>query len=188
MSLLDYAKLPFSFDGGWNELRSRHPSVRRTFLRLVLPFSLLPPAMLLYAGVHHGDLVTDAPLSHWEAVALVFLAAELLTVPLMGWAIRSIAQVHRLRVDAKAAFRLAAIAAIPMWLSSTGLASAAVGPMAGALFAGLFLSAAVLYRGTFNFLKMDDPMQAQALSCQAFAVGGLVWAFLCGMVILPLMR
>lgn len=189
MSLLDYAKLPFSFNGGWDELGARHPSVLQTFLQVVLPFSLLPPAMLLYAGSHHGDAyLTAAPFSHWEAAALVFLVAELLTVPMMGWAIRSIAQVHSLSAGYRDSFRLAAIAAIPIWLSSTGLASADMWPMIASVLAGLFLSAAVLYRGCFNFLKMCDPMQAQALSCQAFAVGGLAWAFLCGLVILPLMH
>ncbi|HZW13061.1 MAG TPA: YIP1 family protein [Noviherbaspirillum sp.] len=189
MSLLDYAKLPFSFHEGWDEIRPLQLSVSKTFLLLVLPFSLLPPLMLLYAGSHHGSAyLIDAPFARWIGVALAFLAAELLTVPLMGWAIRSIAQLQGIDADYRDTFRLSAITAIPMWLSSTGLASADLGPMFAAVVLGLFLSAGVLYHGSYNFLQMRDPMQAQALSCQAFAVGGMIWAFLCGLVILPLIH
>jgi len=127
MSLLNYTKMPFSFHDGWDKVGVVHPSVLRTFLLLVLPFSLIPPAMLLYAGSHHASVyLMDATFSRWQEVALVFLIAELLTVPLMGWILQSIASVHKMSVDFKDTFLLAAIVAVPMWLSSLGFGESAL--------------------------------------------------------------
>lgn len=46
---------PFSSSTGWDELRSRRPSVVSLVMFIVLPMSLIPPVMLYYAGTHYGD-------------------------------------------------------------------------------------------------------------------------------------
>lgn len=189
MSLLDYTKMPFSFNDGWDEVGAVHPSVFKTFLLLVLPFSLIPPAMLLYAGSHHASVyLMDAPFSRWQDVALVFLIAELLTVPLMGWIIKNIASVHKLSVDFKDAFMLAAIIGVPMWLSSLALVIPNLWAMIGIVVLGFLGAISLLYHGTFSILKMDEQIEAQSMSFAAFSVGAIVWVLLCAFVVLPLMN
>lgn len=189
MNLLNYMKMPFSFRDGWNDLGAVHPSVWKTFLLLTLPFSLIPPLMLVYAGNHHASLyLLDAPPARWEMVASVFLIAELLTVPLMGWMIKSVAAVHNIAADFKDTFLLAAITALPMWLSALGLAIPHLWSMIGVITLGLLVAASMLYRGSFSILKMTDQMEAQSLSLQAFSAGGVAWVFLCAVVVLPLMN
>ncbi len=185
---LQYVKLMTSFNDGWDEIRTLHPSVIKTFIFIVLPLSLLPPAMLLYAGADHPLAYQfTATYSRWKMVASAFFITELVTVPLMGWVIKSMAISHRIDVNFKDTFLLAAIAAAPLWLSSIGLAMANMWLIILALLAGLLASASVLYHGTYAILRLDDDEEAQALSSSAFSVGGLVWTMLCAFVLLPLM-
>jgi hypothetical protein len=61
---------------GWPELVRIRPGLLRLFVFLVLPLSLLPPAMLCFAGTHHpemfGDVYSRKP---WGQVAAVFFTA-----------------------------------------------------------------------------------------------------------------
>lgn len=189
MRFLNYTKMPFSFNEGWDEVGAVHPSVWKTLFLLVLPFSLIPPAMLLYAGSHHpAAYLIDAPFSRWQEVALVFLIAQLFTVPLMGWLIRNIAQVHKLSVDFKDAFLLAAIVAVPMWLSSLGLAIPSLWATIGIVVLGFLAAVSLLYHGTYSILKMEEQVEAQSMSFAAFSVGAIAWVLLCAFVVLPLMN
>ena len=188
MSLLNYTKMPFSFRDGWDKVGAVHPSVLKTFLLLVLPFSLIPPAMLLYAGSHHASAyLMDPTYARWQSVALVFLVAELLTVPLMGWIIKNIAAVHKLSVHYKDAFLLAAIVGVPMWLSSLGLLIPNLWAMIGVVVLGFMAAVSLLYHGTYSILKMNEQIEAQSMSFAAFSVGAIVWVLLCAFVVLPLM-
>lgn len=188
MNPLNYMKMILSFDDGWDEVRALHPSVAKTFLLVVLPLSLLPPAMLLYAGMHHPlAYLMNAPFSRWEIVATTFLVTELATVPLMGWVIKNMAGMHKIQANFNDTFLLAALAAVPMWVSSIALAIPSLWILIVALVIGLLASASMLYHGTYTVLKLDDDEEAQALSSSAFSIGGLVWAFLCAFVVLPLM-
>ncbi|WP_051566933.1 YIP1 family protein [Herminiimonas sp. CN] len=181
--------MPFSFSDGWDEIGTVHPSVFKIFLLLVLPFSLVPPAMLLYAGSHHASVyLMDAPFSRWQEVALVFFVAELVTVPLMGWIIRNIASVHKLSIDFKGAFLLAAIVGVPMWLSSLGLAIPNLWAMIGVVVLGFLGAVSLLYHGTYSILKMDEQIEAQSMSFAAFSAGAIAWILLCAFVVLPLMN
>jgi hypothetical protein len=46
MNLISLSKLPFSTEQGWPELEKIHPGLLKVFAFIVLPLSLLPPAML----------------------------------------------------------------------------------------------------------------------------------------------
>lgn len=188
VSPLQYVKMVASFHEGWDDVRRCHPAVITTFLLIVLPMSLLPPAMLIYAGADHPlAYMLNAPLSRWKIVAAAFFVTELATVPLMGWVIGSMASTLKVKAPFKDTFLLAAIAAIPLWLSSLALAIPNLWLMTLAVVLGLVASASLLYHGTYTILGLKDDEEAQALSSSAFSVGGLVWAFLCAFVLLPLL-
>ena len=189
MSLLKYSKMPFSFQDGWEQVYAEHPSVWKTFLFVVLPFSMLAPAMLIYAGHHHAaSYLMDGSPELWRAVALTFFIGELVTVPLMGWVILQVASVHGIDAHFRDTFLLAAIMSIPMCLSSLGLAIPSLWIMIGIVVLGFVIAAALLYHGAYYILGLRDPMQAQSLGSEVFATGGLVWALLAGFVLVTLMR
>lgn len=189
MKPIAYSKMLVSFHEGWDEVRAIHPSITKTLWFIIVPFSLLPPAMLLYAGIHHPTAyMSDALLSQWQDVAVFFLLAELISVTLMAWAIKQMALSRNIVADFKDTLLLAAITAIPMWLSSLGLALPNVWATMTIAALGLIAAASLLYHGTFAILKLEDEIDAQALSYATFSVGILVWVVLCTFVIVPLMN
>lgn len=188
MNLLNFTKMPFSFHGGWDTVSGVHPSTLRTFFFLVLPFSLIPPAALLYAGSYHPSIFwVSAPYARWAAVAAAFFITELLTVPMMGWLVKKMAADHQIAVDFKDSFLLAAITAVPMWISSLGLLSSEIWIVIAVVALGLLVAASVLYHGTYTILHMEDVTEAQSMTYEIFSFGGIVWVMLCAFIALPLM-
>jgi hypothetical protein len=189
MKPVTYSKMLISFHDGWDEVRTLHPSIAKTFGFIILPFSLLPPAMLLYAGFDHPTAyMSDALFSQWQDVAVLFLFAELISVTVMAWAIKQMALSRNVVADFRDTLLLAAITAIPMWLSSFGLAIPHSWATISIALLGLVASASLLYHGIFAILKLEDEIDAQALSYATFSVGIFVWVVLCTFVIVPLMN
>ena len=189
MNIFNLTKMPFSFHGGWDTVITIHPSIIKTFLFLVLPLSLIPPATLLYVGNNHVPMFwLNIGDSRWTTVALIFFIAELLTVPLMGWLIKAIASEHKFNINFKDAFLLAAITAVPMWISSVGLLATDIWTMIAIGFTGLLIAASLLYHGIYPILKMQDQFEAQSLSFHIFSGGAIVWVMLCSYIVLPLIN
>jgi hypothetical protein len=179
MSLLSLSKLPFSPEHGWADLASARPGLPKVFALLVLPLSLLPPLMLYYAGTHHPEVfpreVSDR---NWGAVAAVFFAAELATLLLMGWLIRQVAATNRLSIDYHDAFLLAAIAPVPMWLSSLGLfVPNLVFNVAVSLLATV-LSCGIIYQGIEGLCRTREDVTAASITQIVIGAGLIAWASL----------
>ena len=118
MNPLMSVRMLWSSHAGWDALSHTHPSSFRSFALIVLPLSLLASAMILYAAwFHAGSYGTQAPFSYWQAVALTFLLTCWLSVHAMAQFIR-VAVHTRPRPAYADCYRLAAIAPIPIWLSS----------------------------------------------------------------------
>jgi hypothetical protein len=188
MSTLDYLKMPFSAHGAWDKLSQVHPAIWKTLLSLVLPLSLIPPAMLIYAGGHHPEVYwMTASAQRFQMIAALFLVAELCTVPLMAQAIKTIAEAHHVRVELRDTLLLAAISAVPMWLSALALAIPSLLLTVSLLVVGLLAALMLLFQGSTTILKISNDMEAQEICSQAYAVGALVWTLLCVFVKLSLM-
>ncbi|HMA11573.1 MAG TPA: YIP1 family protein [Steroidobacteraceae bacterium] len=186
MSILHVHKLFLSSQQGWDELARTPPSALRLFLLLVLPFSLVPPLMLEYAGHHLGAaLFPGAPAQAWSTTALVFLLAELATVPLMAWAIRSVAHSKRIASDYRDAFTLAAIAAVPLWLSSLVLLSGEIVVILAVLALGVAGSVALIFRGVESVLKVEDSLVAFDVAYTVTALGLVAWVVLVMLGLVP---
>lgn len=187
MRVSDYPSMVVSFDRGWRDLSGIHPSVWKTFFFLVLPLSAVPPLMLLWAGNHHSQaygIVASWP--RWVAVALTFFLVELATVPLMGWAIQSVAATQNLKADYHDTFLLAAITAVPLWLSPIALAVPSPTLVILASLVGLWASASLLYHGTFALLKLDTHVEALSLAYTVYSLGVGVWLAIGAIVVVPL--
>ena len=108
MNILQMPRMIFSFSDGWDDLIRIHPSIARLFALLVLPLSLLPPAMIYYAGGRYGDVfVQGITPAQWQAAAGIFFLAELLTVPIMAWLIHLVARVNNAETNYHACFSVA---------------------------------------------------------------------------------
>lgn len=188
MSVLQLHKLFLDAPDAWLELSRTRPSAQRLFLMLVLPVSLIPPLMLEYAGHHVGPLLfPHAPAQAWTTAALVFLLAELATVPFMAWAIRSIAESKGIASDYRDAFMLAAIAPVPMWLSSLVLFSEQLPLIALMLALGVAGWVVLVFRGVKSVLRVEESLIAIDIAYTVTALGLITWVVAIMLGLVPLL-
>ena len=186
MSILQIHKLFLAPQQGWDEIAQTQPSAFRLFILLVLPFSLIPPLMLEYAGQHLGAVMfPNAAGQAWSVTALVFLFAELATVPLMAWAIRSVAHSKGVASDYRAAFTLAAIAPVPLWLSSLILFSDQIALIVAMLVLGIGGSVVLIFRGVESILRVDEGLIAFDIAYTVTALGLIAWVVLVMLGLVP---
>lgn len=186
MSILQIHKLFLSSHEGWDEIARAHPSVLKLFFFLVVPFSLIPPLMLEYAGRHLGAaMFPNTAAQAWNTTAVVFLIAELATVPLMAWAIQSVARSKGAACDYHDAFTLAAIAPVPLWLSSLVLFSDQVALIVAMLVLGVAGSVALIFRGVESILKVEEDLVAFEIAYIVTALGLVAWVVLIMLGLVP---
>lgn len=185
MNVVQMPKMIFSFSEGWDDVIRIHPSIVRLFALMVLPLSLLPPAMIYYAGGSYGDVfVPGITPEQWHAAAGIFFLAELLTVPIMAWLIHLVCRVNNAAADYHACFTLAAIAPVPMWLSSLALfvPNLSVGVVVGGL--GLLCSVGLIYRGVYALFSMREDIKALQMATVIAGAGLFMWLILMQIVLI----
>ncbi|MDA8128293.1 MAG: Yip1 family protein [Betaproteobacteria bacterium] len=188
MSILHIPKLFTSSHEGWDAFSETRPSPLRLFVVLALPCSLIPPLMLEYAGHHVGAaMFPDTPGMAWSMAAFFFLLAEWLTVPFMGWAIASIARSKGIATDQHDAFALAAVAPIPLWLSSLVLFHDQILLIMAGLVVGLAASVILIFRGVQNILKVREELVAIDVAYTVTALGLVAWVTLVMLGLLPVL-
>ena len=188
MVISNYMKMLVSSDSGWNELEKIHPKISSMFIFLILPLSLVPPAMIAYSGFSYGGIYfTHANSGMWVASSFIFLFAELFTVPMMAWAIHNIAESRNIETEYHKTFAISAIAAVPMWLSSIALF--VHNPLFVICMAllGLLASISLIYHGIRGLLHMHEGVEVAAITHTTISMGIVVWALLIALVFLPLL-
>ncbi|OZA28989.1 MAG: hypothetical protein B7X91_03380 [Hydrogenophilales bacterium 17-64-11] len=186
MSILHIHKLFVSSPEGWNEFARIQPSAIKLFALLVVPFSLFPPLMLEYAGQHLGAaLFPDTAGQAWSIAALFFLIAELISVPLMAWAIKSVANSKGIGSHYHDAFMLAAVAPVPLWLSSLALFSDQIALIMAVVVLGLVGSVVLIFRGVGSILKVEEGLVAFDIAYTVTALGLVAWVMLVMLGLVP---
>jgi hypothetical protein len=185
MNVAQMPKMIWSFSEGWDDLIRFHPSVARLFVLLVFPLSLLPPAMIYYAGGRYGDVfVPGVSPEQWHVAASIFFIAELLTVPLMAWLIHLVCKINDTVNDFHNCFTLAALAPIPLWLSSLVLfvPSLFIALVVGGL--ALLCSVGLIYHGVSALFHLRDDVQALQMATVIAGVGLFMWLLLMQIVLI----
>ncbi len=179
MNPIHVPEMLFSSHKGWDDLIRLHPSVIKVFVALVVPFSLLPPAMILLAGSNHPEIFGANAASHpWLGSAVALLVAELAMVSIMAAAIRWVAASHGEQCDYHDAFVLAALFPIPLWLSSLALLIPSLPFIVAAGLASLVLSFSLVYRGVQAFFHEGEQVIAASIAYGVMAIGLLAWGLL----------
>lgn len=185
MKLSTLHRLPLTADQGWPEIERLHPRLIRLFAFIVLPLSLLPPAMLYYVGHAYPEVfLPHSAGKDWGLIAGVFFLAEVATVLGMGWLIRQAVQSSGLRIDDHDAYLLAGIAPIPLWLSSLGLLVPSLGFNAVLSLAALGLSFGIIYHGIEGLCHTREDVTAAGIVQTVFGAGLIAWALLLMLVVL----
>ncbi|MDD5248355.1 MAG: YIP1 family protein [Rhodocyclaceae bacterium] len=176
MNPMIFPKMLVSHDEGWSWLMRVHPSVARMYLLYVVPFSLVPPAMLLYAWhAYRHTLLTAVSLNAAWLVCAVFFLVELAVVPAMGAVIQRLGQVADAEAAYEDAFALAAVVPTPLWIAPLFLFVPSLMVNALVLCAALFGAAMLIYQGSPKVFRVDDERKAKLLAGSVFAAGLVGW-------------
>ncbi|MBP9714511.1 MAG: DUF1282 family protein [Sterolibacterium sp.] len=186
MKITALSRMPFSPKAAWPEVAKLDAHIARLFLSLVIPLSLLPPVLIYLAGHHYGDAFIQGFSSKpWGQIAIAFFFGEIASVALMGWLIRQVAATWHGKISYRSAYLLAAIAPIPLWVSSLGLLVPSILLNVLLSFSALGLSCALIYRGVQALCNIEEDIEAAAVTQVVFGAGMIVWGLLLSLVVLP---
>lgn len=184
MTLQSVLRLALVDHGGWDELKRIPRPLARLFLRIVLPLSLLPPAMVYYAGTYHGEsFVVGFGEKAWLPIAVAFLLANWVTVAGMGWVIRAIAAANGVRCEYRDAYVLAMLSPIPLWLSSLTLVIPNLALAVCVSMMALAASIGITYHGVRSLCREDEEVVVASVTHGIVAVGLMAWALLLVLII-----
>ena len=176
MNPMIFPKMLTSHEAGWEWLMRIHPSVTKMYLAYVVPMSLIPPAMLLYASRTHSD----APLLGVSAdnalfLALVFFITELLMVPIMGRVIQLMGGIVDSHPAYKDAFVLAAVAPTPFWLAPIALFVPSVAFNVVVMLLAVIGAAMLIYQGIDRVFQLEDEGRRRLAAGFVLAAGLVAW-------------
>lgn len=182
MNPMMFPKMLTSHAEGWDWLMRIHPSVARMYLAYVVPMSIIPPAMLIYASRTY----TDIPMLQISAdkalfIAAVFFITELIMVPIMGRVVQSIGNVADAHPPYHDAFALAAVVPTPLWLAPLALFIPNLYFSMLVMLLALGASAALIYQGVDRVFGLEDEGKTLLVAGSVFAAGLVAWVSMMGL-------
>lgn len=161
----------------------REPSVAKLLLLFVVPLSLLPPLMYVYAALAHPGVILPrlepAPsLNESMLVGAAFFMIELLAVAMMAMFIQQLGESIQVQPDYADAYALAAIAPTPLWLASLGLAFPSVWFNVGLMVVAWICSVGLIRRGVQTLFMPYDDSRDHRLANTLTMIGVATWGAL----------
>jgi len=180
MSLTHFPAMLISETEGWSDIERSHPPARSLMFGLVMPLSIIPPAMYAFAELAYPGAVF--PLSvpamtggQLLASGFVLFAVQLAMVSFMAMLIQHMASDQDHDPGHENAYTLAAIAPIPLWLSSLALLVPSLAINVMVVAAAWVASAALIRHGVRPLLKVSDAGKAHYISNLVTAAGVMAW-------------
>ena len=179
MNPLTLFRLFFTPTRGWQDLMQNKPTMPRLFLLHVIPFALIPPAMIYVAGNNHGEmflgLLSDSKL---VMVAIAFFFVQLVVVPAMASIVRQLAEIADAHPPYKDAFILAAVAPTPLWMAPIFLVVPDILVNIAITSLAMMASAGFIYFGIPVVFKIKEQGHALLLFGAILMAGVIAWGFL----------
>lgn len=169
MSIANFPGMLVSETAGWTELDRSHLSHRWFLKSLVLPLSLLPPLLYIYAEMANPGAifpVTVPALSAGQlfATGVVFYLAEIAMVTFMAMLIQRMALARDHDPGYDGAYALAAVAPVPLWLGSLAMLVPSFGFNMAVGVAALLASLALIRHGVRPLLHVGDEKTAHYIA------------------------
>lgn len=169
MSPASLPKMFLSEREGWSDIVRIHPSVLKLFASLVAPMSLIPALMYAYAEITHPGVIF--PLSRPALTGsdlfvngAVFFLIEVGMVSFMAMIIQEITESMDVEAPYEDAYALAAVAPIPLWLSSLALFIPSLGANVAIVALAWVGSVALIRHGVRPLLHVDDEKKAHYIA------------------------
>ena len=177
MLMTHLPRMLISEKAGWEDVDRSHFSARWFLKSLVLPMSLLPPVLYAYAErVHPGEifpLSVPAPsATELLVTGCVFYVAEVLMVAYMAMLIQRMALARDHDPGYDSAYALAAIAPVPLWLSSLALLVPSTGFVVAVGVLAWAAAIALIRHGVRPLLHISDEKTAHYVA-NLVTLGGI---------------
>lgn len=165
---------------GWDEIDRSHFTAKWFQKSLVLPMSLLPPALYIFAEkVYPGAIfplsVPALTVAQLIVVALVFYGLQVLMVSYMAMIIERMALGRDHDPGYDSAYALAAIAPVPLWLSSLSLLVPSLGFAVFVVALAWVGSVALIRHGVRPLLHITDEKTGHYIANMVTMAGVIAW-------------
>ncbi|ADQ84453.1 MULTISPECIES: Yip1 family protein [Methylovorus] len=179
MHPLTLFKLFFAPVAGWQSLLQGQPSIHRLYLLHVIPFSLIPAAMLYIAGSAHSFAFLELmPGNKLLLVSIAFFIVQLVVVPIMASIVRQLAEVADIHPTYRESFILAAVAPTPLWMAPIFLLVPDIYVNLAIASLAMMASAGFIYFGIPTIFNIRDSGQSALFFGAVFMAGVIAWGFL----------
>lgn len=180
MSMAHFSHMLVSETEGWSDIAQKHPTARRLLLALVAPMSLLPPLMYAYAermnpGAVFPLSVPAVSSTQLLATGIVLFAVQLVMVSFMASAIQRMSMAQDHDPGYEQAYTLAAIAPVPLWLSSLALFVPSLAFNVIVVIAAWIGTVALIRHGVRPLLRVDDAAKAHYIANMVTMAGVSAW-------------
>lgn len=164
---------------GWSHLVHGKPSIPRLYMLHVVPFSLIPPLMVYFAGMKYAnEFFPSMSPAKMMLVALVFFLVELVAVPAMGVIIRHLGEVAEIHPTYHDAFTLAAVAPTPLWLAPLFLFVPNILVNLAVVSLAMMAAAGFIYYGVPIVFRIKEKGHAILLFGAVLIAGVVAWGML----------
>ena len=179
MNVLQFPRMVISSHEGWDTVERLRPPMDQVFLRLVLPLSLLPPLMILIAARGVGaEVFPHVGFANWLIAATIFFVAEHFSVPVLANSIRLASIAKGGSNNLHDAYAVAAIAPVPLWLSSLAVVFGSAWFVVLVGVVALGASAMLIRHGVDRLLGIEEQVEASEVAMQVTSFGVLTWLVL----------
>jgi len=176
MNILVLLRMLFCSTSVSTELACHGSATRNLFGAVIVLLSLLPPTMIVLLDRPLSAFLSILQIRPSVLMASLFFACEVLSVFLMGWLIKQVASTLGHEVTYADAYLVAAIASIPLWLSSLGLLVNNPFLNTALPLSALASCCALIYQGTHSLCHVGDRLKAAAVTQVVFGAGLILWA------------
>lgn len=183
MLMTHFPRMLVSEKTGWDEIDKSHFSSRWFFKSLVLPMSLLPPALYAYAELVHPGAIFPLSVPALTAlqltvIGIVLYGMQLLMVGYMAMLIQRMSMSRDHDPGYDSAYALAAIAPVPLWLASLALLVPSTGFTVAVVLLAWVASIALIRHGVRPLLHISDEKTAHYVANMVTMAGIATWIVL----------
>jgi hypothetical protein len=169
----------------WDAFTHTHMSAFKLFFLYAVPLSLVPPAMIYYAGVtYRAGLLPELSVMQLQGIGVMFYLAELVMTLVVAFVIQRMGDLVDIKPAFDDAYKLAVVVPTPLWLAPLFMfiPSFMLNLSVGA--AALIFSGMLIFYSVPSILKIEEKGHAILLSGSILAAGMVGWA---GMMYLTLL-
>lgn len=160
----------------WDTVMRSHLSILKMCLFYAVPLSVIPPAMIYYAGItYSGNMLPVMEPVQLQTIGVVFFIVEIVMTFLVAYVIQRLGQVIDMKPAYEDCYKLAIVVPTPLWIAPVFLfiPSFMLNLTIGA--AALMLSGILIFYSVPRTLKVEEEGHAVLLSGSILSAGLIAW-------------